>query len=166
MTKALLLKPRLSVALLTLGLLVGSAAAARSDRGPIPVALSTNANVVLDAAVFVERTHLAATGPVHTLEPARRLSRGDRVVTLLTWYRLGGNGGFVVTNALPATLAYQPDDRDEVSVDGGRHWGQLGALHVAGRAATAEDVTHIRWHVSSAQAMAGSGRVVYAGLVK
>jgi hypothetical protein len=147
--------------------LAATGAAAHGDATLRPAVLTTRSDVVLDAAVFVERTRLAAKGPVHTLEPARRLGRGDRVVTLLTWYRLGGNGGFVVTNALPATLAFQPDDRDEdVSADGGHTWGRLGTLRYGARFATAEDVTHVRWHVTPAQAMAGSGRIAYAGLVK
>jgi hypothetical protein len=132
-----------------------------------PVALGTQANVALEATLFLERERATPRGPVLTLEPARRLTRGDRVVTLLTWYRLGGNGGFVVTNALPPALAYDPGDRDEdVSVDGGRSWGRLGTLRLGHRLATAQDVTHIRWRISPTQAMNGSGRIAYAGLVK
>lgn len=152
---------------LLLALLAGSGAVAHGDLTPRPATLNVRSNVALDTSVFVERTHLAPTGPVQTLEPARGLRPGDRVVTLLTWYRLGGSGGFVVTNALPATLAYQPGDRDEdVSIDGGRSWGHLDMLRIGRRGAMAQDVTHVRWHVSPAQAMAGSGRIAYAGVVR
>jgi hypothetical protein len=34
------------------------------------------------------------------------------------------------------------------------------------RIATAQNVTHVRWRVSPAQAMAGSGRIAYAALVR
>ncbi|MDE2403370.1 MAG: hypothetical protein KGM17_01475 [Sphingomonadales bacterium] len=124
--------------------------------------------VSVDSAVFVERTRLHHGETVRSLEPAARLSRGDRVVTVVNWYRLGGNGGFVVTNALPAGLAYQQsaEPSEEVSVDGGRNWGQLGALRIGGRTATPEDVTHVRWRVSPTQAMAGAGRIAYAGFVR
>ena len=105
---------------------------------------------------------------MRTLEPANRLNRGDRVVTLVTWYRLGGNGGFTVTNVLPQSLAYQrsAEGTEEVSVDGGKSWGRLGELHVGARLATPEDVTHVRWHVSPLQAQGGTGRIAYAGLVR
>jgi hypothetical protein len=150
-----------------LALLTGTALAARDDLAPRPVTLGVRKDVVLDKALFVERTRPAASGPIHMLEPAGRLNPGDRVVTLLTWYRLGGSGGFTVTNALPPSVAYEPGRREEeVSVDGGRNWGRLGALHVGQRIATAQDVTHVRWRISPAQAMAGSGRIAYAGLVR
>lgn len=162
---------RLPLILGTIALLAGTALAAQGDLTPRPVALpmtsAAQRNIVLDKALFVERTRFAATGAVHTLEPAQGLNRGDRVVTLLTWYRLGGSGGFTVTNALPPSVAYEPGQReDEVSVDGGRSWGRLGALRMGQRIATAQDVTHVRWRVSPAQAMAGSGRIAYAALVR
>lgn len=158
---------RLPLILGAIALLAGTALAARDDLTPRPVALGTQRDIVLDKALFVERTRLAATGAVHTLEPARGLGHGDRVVTLLTWYRLGGSGGFTVTNALPSSVTYEPGDRDEdVSVDGGRSWGRLGTLRMGQRIATAQDVTHVRWRISPAQAMAGSGRIAYAGLVR
>jgi len=124
--------------------------------------------VSVDSAVYVERVRLRDGAAVRSLEPASRLVRGDRVVTVVNWYRLGGNGGFVVTNALPGGLAYQAsgEPSEEVSVDGGRTWGQLGNLHVGNRMATPEDVTHVRWRVSPTQAMAGAGRIAYAGFVR
>lgn len=158
---------RLPLILGAITLLAGTALAARDDLAPRPVALGVQRDIVLDKALFVERTRLAATGAVHTLEPARGLNRGDRVVTLLTWYRLGGSGGFTVTNALPPSVTYEPGDRDEdVSVDGGRNWGRLGTLRLGQRIATTQDVTHVRWRISPTQAMAGSGRIAYAGLVR
>jgi hypothetical protein len=141
--------------------------AAQDAPRPRPVALGTQANVALEASLFVEHERMVHGALVRRLEPAGKLSRGDRVVTLLSWYRLGGEGGFVVTNALPALLAWQPDDRqDEVSADGGRSWGHLGTLRLGHRLATAQDVTHIRWRISPAQALSGSGRIAYAGVVK
>ena len=124
--------------------------------------------VAIDSAVFVERTRVRDGEPVRSLEPAAKLVRGDRVVTVVNWYRLGGSGGFTVTNALPAGLAYQQsaDPSEEVSVDGGHAWGRLGQLRLGDRVATAEDVTHVRWRVSPARALAGAGRIAYAGFVR
>ena len=62
------------------------------------------APVALDSAVFVER--LTANN-VRSLEPASRLNRGDRVVTVLSWQRLGrpsGSNGFTLVNPLPRAL--------------------------------------------------------------
>ena len=133
-----------------------------------PLPLLAQPNVSLDSAVFVEKTRPSGSSAVRTLEPANRLTRGDRVVTLVTWYRLGGSGGFTVTNAMPQSLAYQrsAEGGEEVSVDGGKSWGRLRDLHMGSRMATPEDVTHVRWYVSPVQAQSGTGRIAYAGLVR
>lgn len=121
--------------------------------------------VTTDSSVYIERVAPDAT---RRLEPARQLTRGDRIITVLRWYRLGGDGGFVITNPLPASLAYQKGtgDNEEVSVDRGRTWGQLENLRIGARAATADDVTHIRWRIPSTSAARGRGEFAYAGLVR
>lgn len=124
-----------------------------------------NPGVALDSAVFVERLQ---PGNIRNLEPASRLSRGDRVVTIVSWRRDAGNGGFTLINPLPRAVAYQASARDDeqVSVDGGRTWGRLGDLRVGERYATAEDVTHLRWRVPAGQAAARAGRIAYSGIVR
>lgn len=133
-----------------------------------PLPAMAQPTVALDSAVFVEKTKPSGNREVRTLEPVSRLSRGDRVVTLVTWYRLGGNGAFTVTNAMPQSLAYQgsAEGTEEVSVDGGKSWGHLGDMRFGSRMATTEDVTHVRWHVSQIAAQTGTGRIAYAGLVR
>ena len=122
-------------------------------------------SVALDSAVFVE---LAAPQGTRRLEPATRLSRGDRVVTVVSWHRLGGEGGFTVTNPLPRKLAYQASAREdeEVSADGGRTWGRLGTLKYGSRLATPEDVTHVRWRIPAGHAARGRGHIAYSGIVR
>jgi hypothetical protein len=121
--------------------------------------------VALDSAVYVEKIE---RGNTRRLEPAARMTRGDRVVTVVTWYRMGGEGGFTVTNPLPRTIAYQAsaDDDELVSVDGGRSWGKLSALRVGARVATSEDVTHVRWRVPALRAAQGRGLIAYSGIVR
>lgn len=121
--------------------------------------------VATDSAVFVERI---APDTSRRLEPASRLARGDRVVTVVRWYRMGGDGGFVITNPLPASLAYEESASDfqEVSVDGGRTWGHLENLRIGARDATPEDVTHVRWRIPASSAARGRGEIVYAGTVR
>jgi len=122
-------------------------------------------NIATDSAVFVERT---GQGNVRRLEPADRLSRGDRVVTILRWYRLGGDGGFTIVNPMPNAIAFQDSAREdvEVSVDGGRSWGRLGELRVGTRFATPEDVTHARWRIPATSAARGRGHIAYSGIVR
>jgi hypothetical protein len=125
--------------------------------------------VSLDSAVYIE--HAAADnagGLTRSLQLADRLSRGDRIVTILTWQKLSGTGGFTVVNPLPRKVAYQGSARDDeqVSVDGGRSWGRLGELNIGTRLATAEDVTHVRWHVGPRQAALGQGRIAYSAIVR
>ncbi len=126
--------------------------------------------VALNSAIFVEKQE---AGNVRRLEPASKLSRGDRVVTVLTWRQSGGpkdgNGaGFTLTNPLPRSIAYQGSAREdeEVSVDGGRSWGRLGDLFIGARLATPEDVTHVRWRVAPGQAARGQGQIAYSGIVR
>lgn len=130
-----------------------------------PQSVSASPSVALDAAVYVERVD---DGNVRRLEPASRLARGDRVVTIVSWYRMGGQGGFTVTNPLPRRVAYQQPARpdEEVSVDGGKTWGRLAALRIGSRVATPEDVTHVRWRIPAASAARGSGHIAYAGIVR
>lgn len=120
--------------------------------------------VALDSAVYVE--HVSDSG--RSLEPAQRLSRGDRVVTVVTWFRMGGDGGFTVTNPLPRAVSYQRSARDDeqVSVDGGKTWGRLESLRIGSRNATPEDVTHVRWQITPATAARGRGQIAYAGIVR
>lgn len=122
-------------------------------------------NVATESAVFIER---AQAGNQRSLEPASRLSRGDRVVTVVTWHRMGGNGDFTITNPLPRAIAYQASARDdqEVSVDGGRSWGRLGELRIGNHIATPEDVTHMRWRIPHGHADKGRGQLVYSGIVR
>ena len=131
---------------------------------PVPAAHAAPA-VSIDSTVFVEH---ADAGSARRLEPARDLSRGDRVVYIVSWNRQGGSGGFTVTNPLPRSIAYQGSARDdeEVSVDGGRTWGRLGALTVGARLATPEDVTHLRWRVPAGHAARGQGNIAYSGIVR
>ena len=139
---------------------------------PATAGTITEARVSLDSAIFVEHVEHQNGTAIHSLEPAKHLLPGERVVTLVNWQRApgsaSGTGGFVLVNALPARLNYQRSSQadEEVSVDGGRSWGRLGALRIEGRAATAADVTHIRWHVSPEQASVGSGQIAYAGVVR
>lgn len=126
-----------------------------------PAVAQDQSPVALGTAVYVEKTDDSA----RILQPASKLSRGDRVVTVVSWRRAGPAGRFTVINPLPRGLYYQgsANDDEEVSVDGGRSWGRLGYLRVGDRLATPEDVTHVRWRVASP---ASTGRIAYSAIVR
>lgn len=131
----------------------------------LPIVALASPSVALDSAVFVERV-VPKKGRM--LQPATALKRGDRVVYVVSWFRMGGQGGFTVTNPLPKKVYYQgsADGREEVSLDGGRTWGKLDALRVGIRLATPEDVTHVRWKVPASEAARGSGQITYSAIVR
>ena len=153
--------PGLPAVVLALGLSSGPA-------GAQPAGYSSGAQVAFETALFVEHSSWKHGRPVHAIEPASRLAHGDHVVAMETWYRLGGRGGFAVNNPIPHGLLWQASAGadGEVSVDGGRTWGRLGDLRVAGRPATGADVTNARWHVDPEAAETGSGTIAYAGVVR
>lgn len=130
----------------------------------VPVIASASPVVALDSSVFVERQ--ARQGRL--LEPARQMSHGDRLVYIVNWYRMGGSGGFVVTNPLPRSVYYQASANgdEDVSVDGGRTWGKLAQIRIGQRGATPEDVTHVRWRVAPDRAAQGSGQIAYSAIVR
>lgn len=131
----------------------------------LPGIAAARSIISLDSTVFVERSG-ARNGRL--LEPAARLSHGDKVVYVVNWTRASGSGGFIVTNPLPRTVYYQDSASDdaEVSVDGGHTWGALDRLRVGSRIATPEDVTHVRWRIPAQLAAQGSGQIAYSAIVR
>jgi hypothetical protein len=130
-----------------------------------PAALLAAPLVSLNSSVFVERVK---PGAVRLLEPARQLRRGDRLVYVVSWQRVAGEGGFTVTNPLPRSVYYQRSAQgdEQVSVDGGKRWGKLEELRIGARIATPEDVTHLRWRVAPNEAARGTGRITYSAIVR
>lgn len=101
---------------------------------------------------------------------------GDRVRLTLNFTN-GGSApaaGVNIVNPIPDALVFDgtEDTKDfAVSIDGGKTFGALSALTVAvtgaaPRAATAADVTHVRWHWSDAVAPGQTRSVAFFGKVK
>jgi len=83
---------------------------------------------------------------------------GDTLVFTTSYRNEGASAvnDFVIVNPVPSDLVLTDDAAaaTEVSVDGGAHWGRLAALKVAEasgeeRAATIQDITHMRWVFAS-----------------
>ena len=141
-----------------------------------PVAANASGSVALKSAVFVERIATSADGkPTVELRAAETVSPGDRLVFILT-YRNDTDRpvpDVVITNPVPAPVLYEGAAAAAavVSVDGGRTWGPVGDLRVAGddgnlRPARAFDVTHIRWVIAKPVPPRATGRLSFRGTVK
>src|SRR5688572_1462195 len=96
-------------------------------------------DVAIASAVYRERASDGAT----QLEPATRLMRGDRVVTILSW-DAPRSGSYTVTSPVPAGLALLSASQPglEISTDGGRSWRRLADPDSIPRG-----TTHLRWQV-------------------
>lgn len=140
-------------------------------------ALAQNANAVsLNSDVMVERTTTDADGRSQvTLEEPRVVVPGDHLVFVLRYRNNGAQpaGAFVVTNPLPAAVAFQgtTDTSASFSVDGGRNWGTISSLEISNsdgskRPARAEDVTHIRWAFAQPIPAGQAGRLMFRGIVR
>jgi hypothetical protein len=108
--------------------------------------------VAVDSAVYRERVDNGE----RRIEPVARLTRGDRVVTILTWDAPRG-GSYTVVSAVPAGLILQSASNSglEVSTDGRRTWRRL-----ADPSAIPRGTTHLRWRVG------GEGRLSYRAVVR
>ena len=141
-----------------------------------PSALWAADSVSLTSEVLVEHVKQQADGSSKVVrEEPKVVTPGDKLVFLLS-YRNGGAQpatGFVVTNPIPASVAFSGGESEgaSVSVDGGKSWGPLASLKVANadgtmRPATQDDVTHIRWSFAQPIAAGRAGQLSFRGVVK
>ena len=141
-----------------------------------PVSAKAGGPVSLSSDIFVEHNEISADGKSRiVLSEPKRVVPGDTLIFVVRFKNDSSQAArnFVVTNPMPSAVAYVDDagDHSEVSVDGGRNWGALAALSVPlsngrVRAASADDVTHIRWKVESDLPAGKAGKFVYRGRVK
>ncbi len=131
-------------------------------------AVAAQAGIEIERSVYIERAERDGNRIVRALEPAYELRRGDSVVLMLNWSAAGRSDSFTVSSRVPRDLAYQRSGghEPEVSIDGGKSWGHLTKLRTGSRKASPEDVTHLRWQVSNAQAALGRGVFSYSAIVR
>lgn len=142
----------------------------------VPTTANAAGSVALRSSVFVERIATAPDGKTKVeLRAAETVSPGDRLVFILTYSNETGRAvpDVIITNPVPAPVAFDSAAASaaEVSVDGGRAWGQIGNLRLADRtgqlrSAVPSDVTHIRWVIGKAVNPGASGRLSFRGTVK
>jgi hypothetical protein len=132
--------------------------------------------VTLKGEVFVERSVSDPDGRSRIiLEAPKLVAPGDRLVFILSYSNRTSQpaADFVVTNPVPPAVAYlgAPHPGTEVSVDGGRTWGDLARLKIresegAVRGARPEDVTHVRWTLKQPVPAGARGRLSFRGIVR
>lgn len=132
-------------------------------------------NVALSSTVFLEKTVADSAGRSRIiLEEPKVVMPGDRLVFLVNYRNAGDTpaSDFVVTNPLPAAVAFQGGaESAQVSIDGGRRWGTLPTLKVREadgrwRNARPEDVTHLRWALKQAIPAGAQGKLSFRGIVR
>ena len=130
--------------------------------------------VSLQGDVKLDKTVVTNGTPTHVLVTPQKVVPGDHLVFSTAYHNNGASAvdHFVVTNPLPKGVAYAAEgsEASEVSVDGGKSWGQLATQTVADgkggkRAAQAGDVTHVRWTVAVI-APGATGAVSYHAVVR
>ena len=139
--------------------------------------------VVLTSEAHIERTEIGADGKEKQVLKNPNdviVVPGDKVVFALSYVNKGTEAasGFRATNPMPGPVQFvsAAEEWAEVSVDGGKSWGKLAGLKVTvpgvdgsattERAASAEDVTHVRWVFAEPIAPGAKGSVSYRGLIK
>lgn len=146
---------------------VWAMAAAAMLLGAVP--LHAESSLSVHSALFVERDEAVAGRAARLIEPARTLSRGQRVVLILDWRGAKGDRPVTVTTPIPARLAFERSSNgtEEISADGGRSWGRLGRLRLRDaegvRLARLQDVTHVRWTIARGKE---SGRITFSAMVR
>lgn len=149
-------------------LIAGAAlsAPAAASQGPLQVA----------SKIFVEQRSLAPDGSVRAkLEPATRAVPGDHVVFVLAYRNTGTAplSDVVLNNPVPGAIAWRATGAQsaepDLSVDG-KSFGKLAQLRVpsaggGSRAATANDVRHVRWRLATVPA-GGQGQLAFKAVLK
>lgn len=130
--------------------------------------------VQLESKVFAEVVNTVAGKQQITLKAPSTVLPGDKLIFETSFRNTGAAPAtkVVLTNPVPAGITYSGDSSPgaQVSVDGGRSFGDLATLKVAdvasgARPARHTDVTTIRWIVP-AIAPGATGSLKYRGIVR
>jgi uncharacterized repeat protein (TIGR01451 family) len=130
--------------------------------------------------VFQEVDVTDADGKTHRERvPAAKVVPGSEVIYVITYRNTGAQPAtdVVITNPIPAELAYQPQlgpgpsAAPDVSVDAGKSFGALASLSVKdadgkSRAAQGSDVTHVRWELRTPVKPGEQGSVSYRAVLE
>lgn len=142
----------------------------------VPAAAQGNGN--LSTKVEVEKTTMGQDGQPggKTYVTPDVVVPGDRVRISLAFTNNGAEpaSGVVISNPIPSALLFDGTDDPAgfaVSIDGGKQFSPLSDLTVpvggaAARAATAADVTHVRWNWTDTIGPGQTRTVAFFGRVR
>ena len=142
-----------------------------------PVALIAAAPaepIQLTSSVMVEKIAMVNGHQQTVLKAPKPVVPGDHLVFQMNYRNSGDKpaDNVVVSNPVPDSVVYAGESTAgaEMSVDGGKHYGQLSALSVTtpdgkSRPARPDDVTNLRWTLATI-APGTSGTLKYRGVVK
>ncbi len=147
--------------------LVLAIAAPAVAAGPLQVVSKVSAETKSRAA---DGTTRVTWGPTHKMLP------GEHMMFTLEYRNTGTQpiSGIVLDNPVPKGIVYrgpaEGSPAPELSVDG-QTYGTLASLraHAAGgtlRAATPEDVTHVRWKLAAPVAPGAKGELSFQAVLK
>jgi uncharacterized repeat protein (TIGR01451 family) len=131
----------------------------------------------VESRVLTEQKTRAADGTVRVaLVPAGRIVPGDRVTFVLAYRNTGTQpiGNVVLDNPVPKGIAYRApaatSAAPDLSVDG-KTYGPLASLRVATatgttRAATPDDVTHVRWRLERPITAGAQGQLAFDAVLR
>ncbi|WP_242140308.1 MULTISPECIES: hypothetical protein [unclassified Sphingomonas] len=132
----------------------------------------------VESKVLVEQKIRAADGTVRVvLGPPRKVVPGDRVTFVLAYRNTGTQpiANIVLDNPVPKGMAYRgpaaASAAPELSIDGKTYGASLAALSVMNpigtlRAATPDDVTHVRWRLARPISPGGQGQLAFNAILK
>lgn len=145
-------------------------------------ALMGNTAMALTATQLVEReviVHHADGSETLKLEPADMVTPGEKIVYSLHYHndKAEAADNIVLVMPVPTELQYEEGSaehsgvRTAYSTDGGQSYTERDRLVVSlrdgsTRTASAEDITHIRWHVGTAVAPGADGILSFKGQLK
>ena len=141
---------------------------------------SAKGNLELVNKAFVEREEVAKDGSKQkVLGPATKVVPGEEVLFVITYRNKGAEPAtdIVITNPIPKNMTYRSAESDrkdlvsEVSVDGGKKFGDLASLKASdklrkNRPALPSDVTHVRWVTKVAMKPNEEGKVQLRAVLK
>lgn len=138
----------------------------------LPAAARASGPLEVASSVLVEARSRAPDGTTRVaLVPARRIVPGDRVTVVLAYRNTGARpiADVAFDNPVPAGLSYRApapgSAAPEVSADG-RSYAPLAGLRVGMRAATGDDVRHVRWRLDRPIPAGASGRLAFTAVLR
>lgn len=141
-----------------------------------PAPALAQGQVDLTSHVALERTVTDSSGKATVkLEEPAKVVPGDKLLFTIHYANASGKPAdhFVVTNPIPSAVAFAGGETEgaQVSVDGGKTFGALGALKVrsadgSARPALPADVTHIRWTFAKPVAAGASDTLRFHATVR